>query len=274
MSPRETAPSAVRHRQTGGRAVRAGLEHRQEAARGRRRTARPPDRRHGLEAPGQGRAAPGGEPRPGRAGRRTAAARRALPGRDALLHALLDGVLPAAGLEQGPDKDRLRAGGRAPPGGRPQERPRRHPGAAAHGQLGPGGCLGHHQARRPLHHRRRAPQARDALRPLRRLPRGPGHGGAAAHRRLGLRHPGPAAAGRRPGLPGRRPRSVRLRDRGQVLRRGDADAGRTRDARPADRRDAAAGHPLVRRHPRHARPGPPADRGARDRHPRREGRRR
>ena len=48
-----------------------------------------------------------------------------------------------------------------------------------------------------------------------------------------LRHAGPAAARRRPGLPGRRPRPVRLRRRGDVLRRDGADARRARRCWPS-----------------------------------------
>lgn len=56
------------------------------------------------------------------------------------------------------------------------------------------GCLGHHQAGDTVHDGRRAAQAGDAVRPFRRLPRGPGDGGAPAQRRHRLRHAGPAAA--------------------------------------------------------------------------------
>lgn len=76
--------------------------------------------------------------------------------------------------------------------------------------------------------------------------------------------------GRRPGLPGRRPRSVRVRRRGEVLRRHRAHARGPGDTRPADRRPAPPGHPLVRRVARHARTDPRPHRGARDRYPRRK----
>ena len=84
------------------RAVRAGLERGQEAARagGRARSAAPSPTPRGS---GAARACCGWRPTsPGScpdAGPR--AARRAVPGRHALVHALLDGVLPAARLERG-----------------------------------------------------------------------------------------------------------------------------------------------------------------------------
>ncbi len=195
---------------------------------------------------------------------------RALARRHALVPALLDGVVPAARLEPRTHPDGLRPEGRAPPDRRHGQGQGRDPGPAAPGQLGPRRRLGHHRAGHPVHDGRRTPEAGDPLRPFRRLPRGPRHGGPAAHRRRRLRRAGPAAARRRPGLPGRRPRPVGLRRGGRVLRRDGADARRPRPARPADRRPAAAGHPLVRRLTRHAGPGAPAGRGPAVRYARRE----
>ncbi len=91
----------------------------------------------------------------------------------------------------------------------------------------------------------------------------PHSGGSAFGTLARLRHPRPSAARRRPGLPGRRPGSVRLRRRGRLLRRDHPDARGPGAARPADRRAAAPGHAVVRRLADHAGPGPFADRGPR-----------
>ena len=64
------------------------------------RGARPHHRGHRVEAARQERAAAGVQSRPRRARRRARAARRAVQGRYALVHAVLDGVLPAAHLER------------------------------------------------------------------------------------------------------------------------------------------------------------------------------
>ena len=72
------------------------------------------------------------------------------------------------------------------------------------GQLRAGRLLDHQPRGGLVHHGGRAAQARVAVPPVPGLPRGAGHGGAARHRRRQpVRHPGPAAAGRPPGLPGR-----------------------------------------------------------------------
>jgi KDO2-lipid IV(A) lauroyltransferase len=61
-------------------------------------------------------------------------------------------------------------------------------------------------ARGLVHHRRRAAAAGIGVRGVRPVPREPGDGGPAADRRpQPVRDPGPAAARRRPGLPGQRP---------------------------------------------------------------------
>ena len=73
-------------------------------------------------------------------------------------------------------------------------------------------------ARAPVHHSRRAAQAAIAVRPVRRLPREPGHGGPGAHRRPAAAHRGARRAARRErgGLPGRRPGPVAHRRRGRA----------------------------------------------------------
>lgn len=192
------------------------------------------------------------------------------PGRHALVPALLDGVVPASRVERGAGAERVRDRGRAPPHRRDRLRPGRHPGPSAHGELGPRGRLGHHRTEDAVHDRRRAPQARVALRPFRRLSRGPRHGGPAAQRRCRVRDPGQAAARRRTDLPGRRTGPLRLGRRGRVLRRGDPDARGTGSARPADRRDPPARDALVRRLARDAGAGASAGRGPRVRYPCRE----
>ena len=175
--------------------------------------------------------------------------RRALPGRDALLPALLDGVLPAAGLDSrsaSATASTSRTCTISTDGAR--RRPRRRPRAAAHGQLGPGGRLG-----RPPRLRTPFTTVAERLKPETLYDRfvayreGLGMEVLPHTGGVRLRHAGPAAAGRRPGLPGRRPRPVRLRCRGEVLRRGHPDARRPGPAGPADRGAAAAGHALVRR---------------------------
>ena len=100
-----------------------------------------------------------------------------------------------------------------------------------------------------VHDRRRAAAAGAALRPVPRLPRGPGHGGPAADRRRA----GPLD------VLAQRLRAGRLvpcwptatcapaASRSTLLRRADPDAGGAGDARAAHRRGAAPGEHLARR---------------------------
>lgn len=220
-----------------------------------------------MAAARQGRHAAGGQFGPCGARRLAGPSAAALTRRDALLSALLDGVLPAACLQRAAPPRQRRGGERGPPHRRARLRSRRHTRAAAHGQLGPGRRLGGDRDAYALHHGRRTSQTGESLRPVRRLPGEPGHGGAAARWLVRVRHAGAQAACGRLRLPGRRPRSVRRRGRGQVLRPGHPDARRPRTAGPADRGAAVAGDALVRsaaadegQSPR-AGPGP-GDRGA------------
>ena len=189
--------SACRTALTDG-AVRPRLGRRQEAPRAGRRAA---SAGASPTPPGSGAARACGGWRPTRARRaRTPAPERLAElsrAGHALVPALLDGVLPAARLERGAGQDRLRLQGRAPP------RPTASPPAGASILALPhlanwdlAGAWVTTELETPVHHGRRAAQARDALRPLRRLPRGPRHGGPAAQRRRRLRHAGPAAARR------------------------------------------------------------------------------
>src|ERR1700761_188571 len=186
-----------------------------------------------------------------------------LPGRDALLRALLDGSVPAAHHHPGADPagHEDQPGGRAG-AGRRQIRPRGDLRAAAHGQLGSGrGLL--RRLRGPLRHRGRAAQAGVGVRHVRRLPREPGHGGAPADRRpQRVRGPGPAAAPGRADLPALRPGPDRERCRGRVLRGPGPDGGRAGRPGHPDRRLAAGGDAVVhrgglggRRQPGHPGPG-------------------
>ena len=132
-------------------------------------------------------------------------------------------------------------------------------------ELGPGRRLAG-RLRRPVHHGRGTAAPGAALRRVRRVPRGPRHGGARARtgpvgRHRGVRHAVRAAARG----PRRLPRRGSGPDRGgggrRVLRRDRAHAGRPRGPVGQHRSGTAAHDALVRRR-RNAAAGPPRGRPA------------
>ena len=206
-------------------------------------------RRHRLAPPGAQRAGPGGQPAPGAGpGRHRGRRPRGIAGINAVICALLAGGVPAA-RDAGGAADRAGCGmtARSRPRSTTWPGPGRDLRAAAHGQLGPGRGMDHRPGGRLVHHGHGAPGARVAVRAVRRVPRGTGHGGAACQRRTPpVRRAGPAAAGGQAGLPAVRPGRDRRRHRGGLLRREGADDGRAGRAGRADRRRADAGHAVVR----------------------------